>query len=459
MCTALPPPSPPQPPKYVPKDPPTPPKPTVHGPHSAKTLQLIRENHGGGVQYFVDGVLNRRAMYRFAVQQPKKNPLRVWQEGMRISRPHFLSSDEEHAAVLLEILCATPKPPRIPMPAAQPMPRRPLPSPPSDQVTLTQYSRHRRTSLLPLAPAPNSHAPPRSTVHCSSGMRLSPPPHRRGRNLGHCSLRKPPCSDPRLRRDVRSSSSSASVHRASLTHRPLFQMAPKWLAKTKYGAKLKPQATAPPPPPPLRAPEAQHATPILAMAPADSGAPQGAPPSAHRMRAVEPQQYAPVPALAPVDWGARHGAPPSAPRMPALEPQQSAHVPAMAPLDSGARQGAPPSAPRMRAPNLQQSALVAAMAPLDSGARQGTPPSSQRMRALEPQQSAHVTAMAPLDSGARQGAPPSAPRMRAPNLQQSALVAAMAPLDSGARQGAPPSSQRMRALEPQQSAPVPAMAP
>ena len=74
MCTAVPPPSPPQPPKYVPKDPPIPPKPTVHGPYSAKTLQLIRENHGAGVQYFLDGVLNRRAMYRFAVQQPKKNP-------------------------------------------------------------------------------------------------------------------------------------------------------------------------------------------------------------------------------------------------------------------------------------------------------------------------------------------------------------------------------------------------
>ena len=67
MCTAVPPPSPPRPPKYVPKDPPTPPKPTVHGPYSAKTLQLIRDNHGGGVQYFVDGVLNCRAMYRFAV--------------------------------------------------------------------------------------------------------------------------------------------------------------------------------------------------------------------------------------------------------------------------------------------------------------------------------------------------------------------------------------------------------
>ena len=49
--------------------PPPPSKPTVHGPYSAKTLQLIRDNHGGGVQSFVDRVLNRRAMYRFAVQQ------------------------------------------------------------------------------------------------------------------------------------------------------------------------------------------------------------------------------------------------------------------------------------------------------------------------------------------------------------------------------------------------------
>ena len=114
MCTAVPPPSPPQPPKYVPKDPATPLKPTVHTPYSAKTLQLIRENHGAGVQYFVDRVLNRRAMSQFAVQQPKKNPLRVWPEGMRISRSHFLSRDEEHAAVVLEILCATPNPPPYP---------------------------------------------------------------------------------------------------------------------------------------------------------------------------------------------------------------------------------------------------------------------------------------------------------------------------------------------------------
>ena len=86
---------------------------------------------------------------------PKKNPLQVWREGMRISRSHFLGRDEEHAVVVLEILCATPKHPRIP----RPLPHRPPPPPASDQVTLTQYSRHRRSSLLPLAPAPKRPCP------------------------------------------------------------------------------------------------------------------------------------------------------------------------------------------------------------------------------------------------------------------------------------------------------------
>ena len=248
MCTAVPPPSPPRPPKYVPKDPPTPPKPTVHGPYSAKTLQLIRDNHGGGVQYFVDGVLNCRAMYRFAVQQPKKNPLRVWQEGLRISRSHFLNRDEEHAAVVLEVLCATPKHPPIPKPPPQPVPRRPPPPRARDQVTLTQYVRHRRSSLLPMAPAPKRpcptpqfgsllgppsqsappprrgpslghcslRKPPRSLARCSRGEPLSPPPNRRGPSLGHCSLRKPPRSDPRLRRDGPISSSSATPEEVDL---------------------------------------------------------------------------------------------------------------------------------------------------------------------------------------------------------------------------------------------------
>ena len=145
---------PPTTPQVRTQGPPQPPKPAVHGPYSAKTLQIIRENHGGGVQYFVDGVLNRRTMYRFAVQQPRKNPLGVWHEGS-----HFLSRDEEHAALVLEILSATPKPPHIPKPAPQSVPRRPLPPPASDQVTLTQYNRHRRSSLLPMAPAPKRPCP------------------------------------------------------------------------------------------------------------------------------------------------------------------------------------------------------------------------------------------------------------------------------------------------------------
>ena len=227
MCTALPPPSPPQPPptpQVRAQGPP--PKPTVYGPYTAKTVQLIRENQRGGVRYFVDGVLNRRAMYRFAVQQPKKKPLRVWQEGMRISCSHFLGRDEEHAAVVLEIPCATPTPPHIPKPAPQLVPRRPLPPPASDQVTLTQYSRHRRSSLLPLAHAPKRPCPTLQYGSLLGGVHLSPPPHRRGRSLGHCSLCKPPRTDPRLRGDVPISSSLASVHRASLTHRALFYFQP-----------------------------------------------------------------------------------------------------------------------------------------------------------------------------------------------------------------------------------------
>ena len=89
----------------------------------------------------------------------QEKPLRVRQEGMRISRLHFLTRDEEHAVVVLEILCATPKPPCIPKPPPQPVPRRPQPPPASDHVTLTQYSRHRCSSLLPLAPAPKRPCP------------------------------------------------------------------------------------------------------------------------------------------------------------------------------------------------------------------------------------------------------------------------------------------------------------
>ena len=55
--------------------------------------------------------------------------------------------------MLLEILCATPQYPRIHKPPPQSVPCRPPPPPPSDQVTPTEYSRHRRSSLHPLARA------------------------------------------------------------------------------------------------------------------------------------------------------------------------------------------------------------------------------------------------------------------------------------------------------------------
>ena len=171
--------------------PPTTPQVCTQGPphplqtHCSRALQCqnIAAHPGesrAGVQYFVDGVLNRRAMYWFAVHRPKKNPLRVWQEGMRISRSHFLTRDEEHAAVVLEILCATPKPPRIPKTAPQPVPRRPLPPPASDQVTPTQYSKHRRSSLLPLAPAPKRPCPtPRyGSLLQQCASQSAPPPQR-----------------------------------------------------------------------------------------------------------------------------------------------------------------------------------------------------------------------------------------------------------------------------------------
>ena len=59
--------------------PPHPTKPTFQKFYGTKTLQVIRDIHkrGGGVQYFVDGMLNRRAMYRFAVPYPTKERLLI----------------------------------------------------------------------------------------------------------------------------------------------------------------------------------------------------------------------------------------------------------------------------------------------------------------------------------------------------------------------------------------------
>ena len=214
-------------------------------------------------------------------------------------------------------------------------------------MTLTQYSRHRRTSLLPLAPAPKRPCP---TPQYGSLLQ-----RRASQSAPPAILVIAPCasprSDPRLRRDVRISSSSGSVRRASLTRRALFQMAPKWLAKTKYGAKPKPKATAPPPSPspsPSHAAEARASAPVPACAPADRGAAHCAPQKAPATQpgAPEAPQSAPVPALASADKGAPHSAPPKAmaPQPRAPEALHSAPVPALAPADRGARPSAPPQA-------------------------------------------------------------------------------------------------------------------
>ena len=138
-----------------------------------------------------------------------------------------------------------PKTPRIPKPAPPHVPRRPLPPPPSDQVTLTQYSRHRRTSLLPLAPAPKRPCP--TPQYCSLLQRRasqSAPPQFGSFLPAQAPLQLPQTSARRSNFQL-----FGQCARASLTHRALFQMASKWLAKTKYGAKPKPKATAPLPSP------------------------------------------------------------------------------------------------------------------------------------------------------------------------------------------------------------------
>ena len=70
MSTAVPTPSPPQPPKFVPKDNPSPPKPTVRGPYSAKTLQLVRDNHGDGTHFFGGGSLRAVSHVQVCPREP-----------------------------------------------------------------------------------------------------------------------------------------------------------------------------------------------------------------------------------------------------------------------------------------------------------------------------------------------------------------------------------------------------
>ena len=159
---------------------------------------------------------------------------------MRISRSHFLSRDEEHAAVVLEILCATPRPPRIPKPAPQPVPRRPLPPPASDQVTLTQYSRHRRSSLTGFR---NKAAMPHPAVRFiapAACVFVRPPAGEAAIGvIAPCA--SPPAATPDFGETFQFQGSSASVHRASLTHRALlyFQpLAPTYHKLPNHGSKM-----------------------------------------------------------------------------------------------------------------------------------------------------------------------------------------------------------------------------
>ena len=83
----MPPPSPPTTPQvFTQQPPPAPQNPLSTGPTVPRHCSSSGTTTGGGVQYFVHWVLNRRAMYRFAVQQPNKNPLLMSEEGMQISR-------------------------------------------------------------------------------------------------------------------------------------------------------------------------------------------------------------------------------------------------------------------------------------------------------------------------------------------------------------------------------------
>ena len=136
------PPSPPRPPKLVPKDQPTPPKASHNDPLTPKTMELLRDNSGYRARWFVQYILGLRARFRFALRNPMRNPVVTWQQGDRICRSHFLSRSEERAALILDTLNSESRPrvessshPRI-------APSRPLPPPDADQPTLTQIDRH-----------------------------------------------------------------------------------------------------------------------------------------------------------------------------------------------------------------------------------------------------------------------------------------------------------------------------
>ena len=142
MFTGSAPPSPPRPPKVVPKDQPTPPKASLNDPLTPKTMELLRDNSGDQARWFVQYIWGLRARFRFALRNPMRNPLVTWQQGDRICRSHSLSRSEERAAWILDTLNPESRPPVELSPHPRIPPPRPLPPPDADQPTLTQIDRH-----------------------------------------------------------------------------------------------------------------------------------------------------------------------------------------------------------------------------------------------------------------------------------------------------------------------------
>ena len=146
MFTGSAPPSPPRPPKFVPKDQPTPPKAPLNDPLIPKTMELLRDNCVGQARGFVQYIRGLRAPFCFALRNPMCNPLVTWPHGNRICRSHFLSCSEERGALILVTLNPNHVPllSRFPIPVSHP-PSHFLPQMP------TNLHLHRLIGTTPIA--------------------------------------------------------------------------------------------------------------------------------------------------------------------------------------------------------------------------------------------------------------------------------------------------------------------
>ena len=76
MFTGSAPPSPPRPPKLVPKDQPTPPKASLNDPLTPKTMELLRDNSGDQARCFVQHIWGASCTVPFCIAQPNAQPRR-----------------------------------------------------------------------------------------------------------------------------------------------------------------------------------------------------------------------------------------------------------------------------------------------------------------------------------------------------------------------------------------------